>query len=243
MHASIQEGPPRQARGNAATAAPAPESPTAAPKAQDKDEMFPTLEGKNSGAGRLAETGRPRNAVTITRIPCPDSHRGHFYREEPNERKITSRTHNAGSRAAGQPRTLAQSGCHFKKEQRNPTQENLKFRSWITATRRVSLRWEPRRKHRGLRSHRGGERSQSSVCEAWRETDVGEMESGFHSGAQEILGAVSRKVRGREVDAGNRALSSGRAEGKRTLEKLKSDVPDMPKGLQVFPPAAGASQG
>lgn len=102
--------------------------------------------------------------------------------------------HRRGVTCHGRPRTLPQSGLSFKKRQRNPPQDNPKFRPWITAARRASLRGEPRRTHRGLWSRRGGEGV--SPASAKRETDAGDMESGFLSGARGILGTVSRNEEG-----------------------------------------------
>ena len=45
------------------------------------------------------------------------------------------------------------------------------------------------------------------------------------------------------MDEGKELLTGVELEEKWTLEKLKSNVPDTPEELQVFPPAAGALQG
>lgn len=45
------------------------------------------------------------------------------------------------------------------------------------------------------------------------------------------------------MDEGKELLTGAELEEEWTLKKLKSNVPDTPEELQVFPPAAGALKG
>lgn len=207
-----------------------------------------------SKPGRKELRSRPprRNgkAVAVARLPAPT----HTERVSTGRSQMAGKApggHRRGVTCHGRPRTLAQSGLLFKKRQRNLPQDNPKFRSWITATRRASLRWEPRRTHGGFGSRRGGEGvSPASARPGGRQTR-GRWSLGSFRGPRRSL-APSAETRkglceptGQPEGAGRREPSSGQwqSRGERTLEQLKSDdsaSPRRAKGAAGLPSRGGS---